>query len=177
MTLYLLFMLALVSGIIAFVSLQSDKFSIARSIIIDRPPQDVYPEINDFHAWRSWSPLAKLEDGATEAFDGPPLGAGAIYEWSDDRRLGTGKMKIVESSQNERISIKRHIKKPIDAIENININLTEIGAGTEVVWQVSRRLDFMGKSSNILKGLEKRTGFDSEQGLKNLKSQLERAKA
>ena len=85
-------------------------------------------------------------------------------------------MKIVESSQNERISIKRYIKKPIEAIEYININLTEVGAGTEVVWQVSRRLDFMGKSSNIFKGLEKRTGTETEQGLKNLKSQLEREK-
>lgn len=51
MTLILLFMLAALSGIMIFISLKSDRFHVARSVIIERGPEIVYPFINDFHKW------------------------------------------------------------------------------------------------------------------------------
>jgi hypothetical protein len=84
-------------------------------------------------------------------------------------------MKIIESSQNERVIIKRHIKKPLEVIDDISFNLTEAGPHTEVVWEVNRRLDFIGKAANILKSLENRTGADLEDGLKRLKSVVEKS--
>ena len=175
MTLILLFMLAALSGIMIFISLKSDRFHVARSVIIERRPEIVYPFINDFHKWGDWSPLATPSAHASTAFDGSPLGAGAIYQWADDARLGAGKMKIIESSQNERVIIKRHIKKPLEVIDDISFNLTESGAHTEIIWEVNRRLDFIGKAANLLKGLENRTGSDLEDGLKRLKIEVEKS--
>lgn len=175
MTLILLFMLAALSGIMIFISLKSDRFHVARSVIIERGPEIVYPFINDFHKWGDWSPLATPSVHASTTFDGSPLGAGAIYQWADDARLGAGKMKIIESSQNERVIIKRHIKKPLEVIDDISFNLTESGAHTEIIWEVNRRLDFIGKAANLLKGLENRTGSDLEDGLKRLKSEVEKS--
>ncbi|NBS34661.1 MAG: polyketide cyclase [Methylocystaceae bacterium] len=174
MTLILLFMLAVLSGIIIFISLKSDKFHVARSVIVECGPEIVYPFINDFHKWRDWSPLATPSANASTEFDGSPLGAGAIYQWADDARLGAGKMKIIESSQNERVIIKRHIKKPLEVIDDISFNLTEAGAQTEIIWEVNRRLDFIGKAANLLKSLENRTGSDLEEGLKRLKIAVEK---
>ena len=175
MTLILLFMLAALSAIIIFISLKSDKFHVARSVIVECGPEIVYPLINDFHNWRDWSPLASPSANASTTFEGSPLGAGAIYQWADDARLGAGKMKIIESSQNERVIIKRHIKKPLEVIDDISFNLTEAGSHTEVVWEVNRRLDFIGKATNLLKSLENRTGADLEDGLKRLKSVVEKS--
>jgi hypothetical protein len=100
MTLFLLFALALVSGFIAYVSLRPDYFRIARSASVDAPPEAIYPLINDLHNWERWSPWAKLDPDQVTTYDGSPLGAGAIMEWSGDKKVGAGKMKIVESSQN-----------------------------------------------------------------------------
>jgi len=35
---------------------QADTFSVRREIDIKSPPENIFPLINDFHQWKSWSP-------------------------------------------------------------------------------------------------------------------------
>jgi hypothetical protein len=173
MTLFLLFALALVSGFIAYVSLRPDNFRISRAALVDAPPQAVYPQINDFHNWESWSPWAKLDPNAANAFDGSPLGAGAIFSWSGNKKVGAGKMKIVESSQNERIRIKIAFEKPMKAVNDVQFDLRPVGDQTEVTWTMSGKNDFIGKAFNVFVNCDKMVGGQFEQGLANLKAIVE----
>jgi uncharacterized protein YndB with AHSA1/START domain len=174
MTLFLLLALAIVSAFIAYVSLRPDTFCITRSATIDAPPERVYPEINDLHNWERWSPWARLDPNQVVTYDGSPLGAGAVMSWAGDRRVGVGKMKIVESSQNERIRIKLAFEKPMKAVNDAQFDLRPLGENkTEVVWTMSGRNEFMGKAMHVFMNMDKMVGGQFEQGLANLKALID----
>lgn len=176
MTFFLLFALALVSGFIAYVSLRPDSFRISRAAVIEAEPAAIYPHINDLHNWDAWSPWARLDPNATNAFDGSPLGPGAAMSWSGNNKVGSGKMTIVESSQNERVRIKLEFTKPMTATNDVLFDLKPIGdSRTELVWTMSGRHDFMGKAFSVFMNMDKMVGGQFEQGLANLKAVVEGA--
>jgi uncharacterized protein YndB with AHSA1/START domain len=174
MTLFLLIVLAGLSALIAYVSLQPNTFRIARSAVIDAPPERIYPLINDLHHWERWSPWSKLDPAQVVAYDGSPLGAGAVMSWSGNSKVGAGKMKIAESSQNERIRIKIQFLKPMKAIHDIQFDLKPIDeTRTEVVWTMSGKNEFMAKAVHAFMNMDRAVGGQFEQGLANLKTLVE----
>ncbi|MEK4034381.1 SRPBCC family protein [Methylocystis sp. IM3] len=174
MTLFLLFVLAGLSALIAYVSLQPDTFRIARSAVVDAPPERIYPLINDLHNWERWSPWSKLDPAQVVTYDGSPLGAGAIMSWSGDKKVGAGKMKIAESSQNERIRIKIQFLKPMKAIHDVQFDLKPISeTRTEVVWTMSGKNEFIGKAMHAFMNMDKMVGAQFERGLADLKALVE----
>jgi uncharacterized protein YndB with AHSA1/START domain len=174
MTLFLLLVLAAVSALIAYVSLQPDTFRIARSAVIDAPPERIYPLINDLHEWERWSPWAKLDPGQVVTYEGSPLGAGAIMSWAGNNKVGKGKMKIAESSQNERIRLRLQFIKPMKAINDVQFDLKPLGeTRTEVVWTMSGKNEFMAKAMHAFMNMDRMVGGQFEQGLASLKALAE----
>jgi uncharacterized protein YndB with AHSA1/START domain len=174
MTLFLLLLLAAVSAFIAYVSLQPNTFRIARSAVIDAPPERIYPLINDLQEWPRWSPWSRLDPQQNVTYEGSPLGAGAIMAWSGNKNVGVGKMKIVESSQNERIRLKLQFIKPMKAINDVQFDLKPISeTRTEVLWTMSGRNEFMAKAMHAFMNVDRMVGGQFEQGLANLKALVE----
>jgi len=174
MTLFLLLMLGAISALIAYISLQPDTFRIARRAVVNAQPEAVYPEINDLHNWERWSPWAKLDPNQTTTFEGSPLGAGSIMGWSGNKQVGAGRMKIVESTQNERVRIKLAFQKPMKVINDVQFDLKPVGDDqTEITWAMSGRHEFMGKAMNVFMNMDRMVGGQFEQGLANLKAVVE----
>jgi uncharacterized protein YndB with AHSA1/START domain len=174
MTLFLLLLLGAVSALIAYVSLQPDSFKVARSALIDAPPERIYPLINDLHEWAAWSPWARLDPEQVVTFEGSPLGAGAIMDWSGNRKVGAGRMKITESSRNERIRLKIQFLKPMRALNDVQFDLKPIGeTRTEVIWTMSGKNEFIAKAIHAFMNMDRMVGGDFEKGLANLKSLAE----
>jgi uncharacterized protein YndB with AHSA1/START domain len=174
MTIFLLLLLGAVSALIAYVSLQPETFKIARSSIVEAPPERIYPLINDLHQWEAWSPWARLDPAQVVTFEGSPLGAGAIMNWSGNKKVGVGKMKIVESSQNERIRLKLAFVKPMRAQNDVQFDLKPIGDNrTEVIWTMSGKNEFVAKAMHAFMNMDKMVGAQFESGLANLKSLAE----
>lgn len=174
MTLFLLLLLGAVSALIAYISLQADTFRIARSAVVNAQPEAIYPEINDLHNWELWSPWAKLDPNQTIAFEGSPLGAGAIMSWSGNKKVGAGRMKIIESTQNERVRIKIAFQKPMQAVNDVQFDLKPVGENqTEITWVMSGKHEFMGKAMSVFMNMDKMVGGQFEQGLANLKAVVE----
>jgi hypothetical protein len=174
MTLLLLVLLGLVSGLIAYISLQPNSFKIMRSAVVDAPAARVYAAINDLHNWEAWSPWAKLDPDAKNAFDGSPLGPGASMSWSGNNKVGAGKMTIKESSQNERIRLKLEFTRPMPAVNDVQFDLKPIGeTRTEITWAMSGRNEFTGKAMHAFMNMDKMVGSQFEKGLANLKALVE----
>ena len=77
-------------------------FRIERSTTIAAPPEVVFAQVNDFHAWPAWSPWEKLDPGMKRTHSGAPAGAGAVYEWQGNDDVGEGRMTIEKSSARAR---------------------------------------------------------------------------
>ena len=76
---------------------QPGEFKLTRSTSIAAPPEKVFPHVNDFHKWEAWSPWAKLDPACKNTFEGAAAGTGAIFNWSGNKKVGEGRMTIVES--------------------------------------------------------------------------------
>jgi uncharacterized protein YndB with AHSA1/START domain len=174
MTMFLLFVLAAVSGLIAWISLRPDNFRISRAATIDAPPERIYRVINDLHDWPQWSPWSRLDPEQKLTYAGSPLGAGAVCEWSGNNKVGSGRMTIKESSQNERIRLKLEFFRPMQAVNDAQFDLKPVGeTRTEVVWTMTGHNDFMGKAVHAFMNVDKMVGGQFEQGLANLKALME----
>jgi hypothetical protein len=60
-------------------------------------------------------PRGKIDPAMKQAYEGAPVGTGAIYTWSGNNEVGEGRMTIIESRPSDFIRIKLEFFKPFAA--------------------------------------------------------------
>lgn len=142
------------------------KINVKKSILIDTPPQKIYPVISHLKNWKAWSPWNIAEPSAkiTVASDGK------YHDWEGEI-IGAGNLKIVDEVQNESVVMNLTFLKPWRSKATTIIKLIKRNKRTEVVWTMHSRLPFflfwMKKQMEIF------IGMDYDRGLKMLKDLLE----
>src|SRR5215218_3362800 len=102
-------------GFLLAVALKRPDFRLARSATIGAPPDVVFEQVNDFHKWRAWSPWEKLDPLQRRTYEGAQAGRGAVYAWIGNKKVGQGRMTIVESLPGELIRLRLEFLKPFAA--------------------------------------------------------------
>jgi len=173
----LVVLMALVAAFVIVVALQPAEFKIARSITIDAPAAEVFPQVNDLHNWEAWSPWAKLDPNAKNTFEGPPAGTGSIFKWAGNEKVGEGMMTVTESKPSELVKIKLDFVKPFVGTNVTQFDFKDEGKQTLVTWTMTGANDnFMGKAFFLCMFMDKKLGTSFEEGLANLKRVVEKAK-
>jgi carbon monoxide dehydrogenase subunit G len=162
-----------VGGLLGFAATRPDSFRAARTTTIDAPPEKVFPLIDDFHRWPSWSPWEKLDPGMKRTHSGPERGRGAVYEWDGNKKVGSGRMEIVEAESPSRVKIKLDFLRPFEAHNTTDITLEPAGAGTRVDWAMHGPANFVTKVMGVFVSMDAMVGKDFEEGLANLKREAE----
>jgi len=150
------------------------EFRVARSTTIAARPPDVFAHVNDFHKWRAWNPWGKLDPAMKETYAGSPAGAGAVYAWTGNGKVGEGRMTLTESRPSELIRIRLEFLKPFAAT-----NLAEFtfepqqGERTRVTWSMVGKNTFAGKAMSIVMDMDKMIGGNFEKGLADMKAVVE----
>jgi hypothetical protein len=154
--------------IAAAIILQPDWFVVTRSAIIDAPPHKVFAQINDLRNWESWSPWAKLDPQAQTRYTGPSEGPGAAFEWSGNKKVGAGRLTIVNCQADQGVDMKLEMQKPFAASNDVSFTLTPEGDSTKVTWSMSGRNTLLSKAINLIVNRDRMVGGQFEQGLANL---------
>jgi hypothetical protein len=84
-------------------------------------------------------------------------------------------MEITESRGNELIRIHLEFLKPFKATNTTEFRFRGSSGGTEVVWTMTGRNNFMGKAFDLFMNMDKTVGKDFDKGLTTLKSVAEAA--
>jgi len=162
----------LIVAVLLYATTKPDSFSIQRSITIKATPEKIAALINDFNRWPLWSPWEKLDLAMKKTMSGAAAGPGSIYEWQGNKKVGQGRMEILESSASQ-IKIKLDFLKPFEA-HNITIfDLQSQGDITVVTWNMSGSNNYIGKLMHMFINVDKMVGKDFEKGLAALKEQAE----
>ncbi len=167
---------AIVVVFLLVVAMQPAEFRITRSSTISGDASDVFAQIDDFHNWKNWSPWEKMDPEMKRTFEGETSGVGAIYSWEGNKKVGSGKMTIVESRPDELVRIKLEFFKPFAATNDTEFSLKDVENGTSVTWTMSGRNGFLGKAMCLFKNMDKMVGPDFENGLAQMKSTVETAR-
>lgn len=159
---------------ILFIASQPSAFSVSRSTTFAASPSAVFPHVNDFHNWKEWSPWAKLDPTATETYEGTESGVGAIMSWNGNKKVGAGKMTILESQPSERVGINLEFFRPMKATNRTEFTFKPEGKQTAVNWTMTGTNGFVGKAFWLILNCDKMVGGDFEKGLASMKAIVEK---
>ena len=151
-----------------------NNFSIERATTIKAPPERIFPLINDFHQWGTWSPWENKDPAMKRTFDGAASGKGAVYAWDGNKNVGSGRMEIIEASTPSKIVIKLDFLKPFEAHNTAEFTMLPQGDATNVSWLMHGPAPFMSKMMQVFINLDHMIGKDFEIGLANLKRLTEK---
>ncbi len=150
-----------------------DEFIVSRSANIAAPPDKIYPQVNDLHNWKVWSPWAKLDPGAKTSYSGATAGVGSAMAWDGNNKIGAGKMTITESDPGKLIRLRLDFEKPMKATNTAEFTFRPAGGQTVVTWRMAGKNTFMGKCFALFVNFDKMIGCQFEKGLISLKSLTE----
>jgi polyketide cyclase/dehydrase/lipid transport protein len=149
------------------------RFEVVRSTTVAAPPQRVHGLIDDFHAWRAWSPWEDVDPDLQREYSGADSGVGARYAWEGNRKAGKGNMEIVESTP-ERVGVRLSFEKPWKATNDVTFTLAPSGAeATDVTWRMTGETTGMAALFSKVVGMDRLVGKDFEKGLARLKATAE----
>src|SRR3984957_19969090 len=149
-------------------------FSVRREISVRAPADKIFPLINDFHQWKSWSPYENKDPAMKRSYSGAASGKGAVYGWEGNKNVGSGRMEILDASMPSKIIIKLDFFTPFEGHNTAEFTMLPQGdatiAATNVTWLMHGPASFMSKVMQVFMNLDHMIGKDFEVGLVNLKN-------
>jgi hypothetical protein len=172
-------LLVLVAAGIAIVVMlalrKPDVYRIARSTRIAAPAAQIFPYIEDFNRWSLWSPFESKDPAMRRTHSGAVRGAGAIYEWSGNRKVGSGRMQVLQVDAPSKAVIDLQFITPFRNHCVAEFTLRGDGADTTVEWEMKGPAPFASKLMQVFMNMDRMIGADFELGLASLKRVAERS--
>lgn len=165
----------LIAGLLVLASTKPDTFRVERSTTVKAPADKVFPLINDFRTWTSWSPYEKKDPAMKRTFSATTSGKGAVYAWEGNKEIGQGSMEITDATSPSKVTLKLDFVKPFEAHNIVDFTLQPQGDSTKVTWAMHGPAPFISKVMQVLINMDKMVGDDFEAGLANLKSVAEKS--
>ncbi len=132
-----------------------DTFTVRRATTVKAPPERIFPLINDFHQWGTWSPYETKDPAMKRTYSGTASGKGAVYAWQE-------------------IVIKLDFFAPFEGHNTAEFTMLPQGDVTNVTWLMHGPVPFMAKIMHVLMNIDRMVGKDFEIGLANLKRLTEK---
>jgi len=170
----LLGLLIAIALVLMYAATRPDTFRVARSIAIKAEPAKIYGLLNDFHHFGSWSPWESLDPAMNVTHSGAPSGQGAVYEWSGNDAVGAGRMEILQTAPNTRVTVKLDFIRPFEGHNTSEYTLATAADSTTVTWAMFGPTPYVSKVMGIFVSMDSLIGKDFERGLARLKAASEK---
>ena len=160
---------AAIAVVLILASRKPDTLRVERTASIKAPPEKIFPLIEDFHRWQSWSPYETRDPDMQRSFSGAGSGEGAVYAWNGNRNVGSGRMEILDAPPPRKVVIKLDFEKPFEAHNTAEFTLLPQGDTTNVTWLMHGPAPLMSKVMQLFINMDNMIGKDFAAGLANLK--------
>lgn len=126
-------------GVVALVvvgggMLMPSQVSVSRDVVINAPPEKIFPHVANLKAFNAWSPWADMDPDMKVEFSGAPDGVGQVMSWDSDKDMGSGSMKVVETVANEKLVTALDFGQMGTA--TARFDLVPDPGGTKVTWSM-----------------------------------------
>ena len=163
----------LLVAMLIYAATKPDTFLLQRSIAINAPPEKVFPFINDFHHWPSWSPWEKMDPAMKKTHRGSSQGLGAIYGMATVRSA-KGVWRFWNRRRLQRSGSKWISSNPSKRTTVPSSRWSAVGETTNVTWAMSGLQPYVAKVMSLFFSMERMVGPQFESGLANLKALAEK---
>ncbi|MGA9325786.1 MAG: SRPBCC family protein [Salegentibacter sp.] len=177
MTLFFYVIIAIITFFAFLHAWSRKRYDVSRTVIINSSKDEVYSLVRQLKKQPLWVPWFKRNPEVVLKFKGDDGKLGATFYWHGNNRVGEGTQKIIKVKQGKVVETKLLFVKPIKLTALTYIGVKEIEPEkTKMVWGVRGHLAFPLSIMSIFYTADRFLGKDLEQGLKNLKTILERKK-
>ncbi len=172
---FLYILAAIVLILMILMSIAPKNYHVNRSVIIQRPLSEVFEYIKYIKNQDNWSPWGKKDPDMEKTFTGTDGTVGFISHWKGNKQVGEGEQEITGVFKNERLETKLRFLKPWKSESDAYIKVEEVTPETtKVIWGFSGVNKPPGNLFMVFFNMDKTVGKDFEEGLLNLKQQLEK---
>lgn len=163
-----------IAVILILAAARPNTFSVQRATLVKAPAEKIFPLINDFHQWGSWSPYEHKDPAMKRSYSGAANGKGAVYAWDGNKNVGSGRMEILDASVPAKIVIKLDFFTPFEGHNTAEFTMLPQGDATSLTWLMHGPAPFLAKIMHVFMNIDRMVGKDFEIGLANLKRLTEK---
>src|SRR5216684_6812271 len=142
-------MFEIIAIMLILAATKPDTFLVQRAITVKAPPEKIFPLINDFRQWGTWSPYENKDPAMKRSYSGTESGKGAVYTWDGNNNVGSGRMEILDASVPSKIVIKLDFFKPFEGHNTAESTMLPQGDATnvttDVIWVMRGPAVFVSK--------------------------------
>lgn len=167
--------IAILVVFILLVLLAPKKFNVYRSIIVDKPLEEVFEYLKLIKNQDEWSPWKKKDPDMKQEFKGTDGKVGFIAKWEGNKEVGIGEQEITRINKNESIESRLRFFKPWKSESDAYLKVEKITPHkTNVIWGFSGESKPPTNVFFLFFNMDKAVGKDFEEGLASLKMLLEK---
>jgi hypothetical protein len=152
------------------------EYSVQRTISINTPKKEVYDYVKYLKNQDNYSVWSKIDPGMKREFRGTDATEGFVSAWdSSNKEAGKGEQEIKKMTEGQRIDYEIRFFEPMKSTDYAFLELTgESEAATKVTWGFFGKMKYPMNMSLVFMDMDALLGKDLENGLINLKKELEK---
>jgi hypothetical protein len=145
-----------------------------KEIVINKPKAVVYNYIKLLANQNNYSKWATMDTNMKKTYVGTDGTVGFISGWDGNSSVGKGEQEI-KKMEGDRIDYELRFERPFKATNSAFMTTQAINdSSTKVIWGFEGKINYPLNAMSIFTDMSKSIGEDYEEGLKNLKSVLEK---
>ncbi len=148
------------------------QVTVERQVLVQAPPEKVYPLVAAPRAWKDWSVWNRRDPQMQVRYSGPEAGQGAAWAWTSASE-GNGEMRFTAAEAPRRVAYELRFED-WDSVSAGELRLAPEGGGTRVAWTMTANLGRNPVMRWMGLAMDRMVGPDFEAGLANLKALAEK---
>lgn len=172
----LIVVLLAIAGILLIIGIFVDgKFSVSRSVEIERPKTEVADYVLRLNNQQIYSVWYKMDPKIKTTTSGEDGTVGFITRWSSSNDdVGKGEQEITKIIDGVGFDSELRFKEPMEVTSQASIRTNALSATrSSVSWSIRGETPYPFNVLSLFVDMDKQLGPDLEKGLKNLKTILE----
>ena len=145
------------------------KYTVKKSIVIEKSATVVFQKVLDLKSWNDWSPWLLHEPDASVEYSKDVKKEGGYYTWSG-KIIGAGKITHVKIIKNKTIEQKIEFFKPFRSVSKILWEFDEEKGGIKTSWSMEGKMPFLFRF--MIPKMTVEIGKDYELGLAMLNGKI-----
>jgi hypothetical protein len=164
-------------ALLLIIALFVDKdYAVKREITINKPKSEVFDYLKLLRNQDNFSVWATRDASMKKEFRGTDGTVGFVSAWdSEMNEVGKGEQEIKKITEGDRIDFELRFIKPFEATDNAYMSTESVtDSSTKVTWGFNGRMDYPMNLMLLTMNMDEMLGKDLQEGLVNLKANLEK---
>ncbi|GAB3910352.1 hypothetical protein GCM10028803_50030 [Larkinella knui] len=111
-------------------------YTVARSVVIDKPRSEVFTMVSTLRNQEKWSPWIDYDPQVKVTYTGADGAVGSTYTWAGNDDIGKGEQEIKAITPNEMVHNEVRFQEPFASVGQVYFILADEGKATKVTWKM-----------------------------------------